>query len=143
MAEKKADLLNSLYKNASMGTSSIRTVLPNVKNPQLRRELKTQLETYQDSCRQLHHQIHSVNEKSGILERLTQTYADAGIVVSTLLDSSSSHIAEMMIQGTNMGIVEITKSLNSDSSTTPELKTQAENMLKNQQAYIDKLKYYL
>ena len=143
MPDQELKLLNSLYKNASMGTSTIKTILPKVKNPQLCQELETQLDNYQESCRSLQEHLAPEDIKSDVIKKLTQTYTDTSVMLSTMMDSSASHIAEMMIQGTNMGVIEITKALNSDKNAPSSLKSQAESMLKKEQRYIDKLKYYL
>lgn len=143
MTNEDLDLLNSLYKNATMATSSINTILPKVESPKLKSELQAQLNNYSTECQDLRSKIYAANDEPDKINLLTKTYADAGILMSTMMNSSPSHIAEMMIQGTNMGVIEISKALNSDKNILPELKMQAETMLRKEQQYIDKLKAYL
>ena len=143
MQNQDLELLNSLYKNASMGTTSINTILPKVEDPQLKGELQAQLNNYSTECQDLKQKIQMQNEEPKEIGNLSKFYADAGIMMSTMMNSAPSHIAEMMIQGTNMGVIEITKNLNADKNITPEIKSQAEDMLKKEQQYIDKLKAYL
>ena len=141
--KNEKDLLTSLYKNASMGTSSIAAILPRVQNPQLCQELEAQLDRYQESCRTLRQKLPKDKNFTGLHQKTSEFYAKSSIRLSTLLDSSSSHVAELMIQGTNMGVIEISKALNTDKDAPPKLKEDAAAMLKREQQYIDKLKYYL
>ena len=65
------------------------------------------------------------------------------IQMNTLLDSSEQHIAEMMINGTTMGIIDITKKLNELEQPKAKEKEIAEEFIENSQAYIDMWKNYL
>ena len=65
------------------------------------------------------------------------------IQMNTLLDSSEQHIAEMMINGTTMGIIDMTKKLNELEQPTAKEKEIAEEFIENSQAYIDMWKTYL
>ena len=63
--------------------------------------------------------------------------------MNTLLDSSEQHIAEMMINGTTMGIIDMTKKLNELEQPKAKEKEIAEEFIENSQAYIDMWKNYL
>ena len=69
--------------------------------------------------------------------------SDIGLAVSCAADSSTSNIAKMLIQGTNMGIIRLNKSLNAADDVSESARNEAVDMLKAEQAYIDKLKPYL
>jgi hypothetical protein len=49
---------------------------------------------------------------------LTRVSARIGMAFSTLMDSTTGHIAEMMIEGSNMGITDMTRLLNTYQGTT-------------------------
>ena len=65
------------------------------------------------------------------------------IQINTLRDSSEQHIAEMMINGTTMGIIDINKKLNELEQPKAKEKDIAEEFIENSQAYIDMWKNYL
>ena len=48
---------------------------------------------------------------------LTRVSARIGMAFSTLMDSTTSHIAEMMIEGSNMGITDMTRLINTYAGT--------------------------
>ncbi len=143
MANQNTELLNELYKASSMGTSSINKILPKVKNPKLKKDLKAQLDTYHDSCQRLRSQIYQNNSEPQDINAVAKIMADMGITFNTAVDTSPTKIAELMINGTNMGIIAVQKALNSCPNADDNLKKQTQDMLSAEQKYIDILKNYL
>ena len=68
---------------------------------------------------------------------MEQTMLWGSIQMNTLLDSSEQHIAEMMINGTTMGIMDVAKKLNELEQPKAKEKEIAEEFIENSQAYID------
>ena len=69
------------------------------------------------------------------------TYVMANLEL--LKDDSSSNIAKMMIDGSNKGIIEITKNLNSYTNMNSRIIKLAKKLLATEQHNIDELKIYL
>ena len=65
-----------------------------------------------------------------------------GIEMKTLLDNSNSKIAELLLQGTNMGIIEGRKLLN-NKNTDKEVEKLVSEYVKNQEEAVEKLKQFL
>ncbi len=65
------------------------------------------------------------------------------VQMNTLMDSSPTHIAEMMINGTTMGIVDMTKKLNQLDEADAGAKKLAEEFIRGQQKSIEVLKQHL
>ena len=65
------------------------------------------------------------------------------IKMSTLKDNSRAHIAEMMTQGTVMGITALTRSIHENTEQDERVKELAEELLHLEQDYEKKLKAYL
>ena len=65
------------------------------------------------------------------------------IQISTMTDDSDSKIAEMLIKGTNMGIIEGVKLLNNNPETTTEIKNILTNFIQFQENNVERLKKYL
>ena len=63
--------------------------------------------------------------------------------MNTLADASSEHIAEILINGSNMGIVEMTKQMNRLPDADAGAKRLAEEFLRGEQRHIEELKSYL
>lgn len=137
------NVLNELYRNADMGASSIRQVISRTRNTPLKKELISQLSTYVGEKRDITNRLAPTGVKKKTVSPMTRAMADMGIAMSAAVDNSDSHIAEMMLRGTNMGVINITKVLNHSGNISHEVKSTADKMLENEQVYISKLKEYL
>lgn len=140
---KQSNLENSLYQNAAMGTYAIRQVLPKVSDGELKKELNKQLNMYHNESNAV---ASSMRGNSNVPQRLPvmkRVMSKAGIAFELARDNSSEHIAEMMIQGTNMGIIDINRALNGTKNLSPQAAKQAKEMLSREQQYIDSLKRFL
>jgi hypothetical protein len=65
------------------------------------------------------------------------------INMETLADKSPEHIAEMMIQGSTMGVIQITRKLKEYNEADEEIKYMGEHLLTLEQQNIDECKRYL
>lgn len=66
----------------------------------------------------------------------------SGIEMKTLMDNSTSKIAELLLQGTNMGIIEGKKLLN-NKDTDPKVSSVVEKYIAMQEKAVEKLKEFL
>ena len=65
------------------------------------------------------------------------------INMQLLTDKSTTHIAEMMIQGSNMGVIDAIKNLNDCEDAEQEIRNLMEKLQKFEEHNIDKLKEFL
>ena len=64
--------------------------------------------------------------------------------MNTAFDGTTSHVAEIMIKGTVMGITELTKILNESACVTDEkLKEYAKKLIALEEEYVENLKKFL
>lgn len=66
-----------------------------------------------------------------------------GVEMNTLTDKSNSKISEMMLQGTNMGIIEGVKLWNNNPDATEPVKNILKDFITFQENTVEKLKKYL
>ena len=108
---KNAELLNFIYQNSQMGVDTITQLLDIAQGEDFKERLGAQLKEY----RQIHDQSAQMLEANGFDEEgLTafekiRTYLM--INFQTLSDDSTSHIAEMLIVGSNMGVVDAIRNI--------------------------------
>ena len=103
------EFLGDLYKNVKMGADSIVNILPKVQDGELKQELTAQLNRYEEFAKEIGDMIYEggeVPKEEGMMAKLS---AKVGMAMNTMMDSTSSHIAQMMIEGATMGITENTK----------------------------------
>ena len=104
-------LLEELYKNAKMGAEALLSLLPKVADSNMRRDLTAQLDGYEGYAKQAEQYLCEQGKEAkdaGVWQKMT---AKVGIGVNTLMDSDTSHLAEMVIEGSNMNITSSVKLL--------------------------------
>ena len=143
--EKNTNLyvLNEVHKGAKMGMDSISTVSEKVSEPNFKDNLSFQYTQYGNI-------LDSVNEiykKYGEIPKddnpMTEVMAWTGIQMNTITDKSNSHIADMLIQGTTMGIIEGRKLLNQNPNVDQEVKQVLNTFVEMQENNVEKLKTFL
>lgn len=143
--EKNTNLyvLNEVHKGAKMGMDSISTISEKVSEPNLKDNLSFQYTQYGDI-------LDSVNEiykKYGDIPKdnnpMNEVMSWTGIQMNTLTDKSNSHIADMLIQGTTMGIIEGRKLLNQNPNIDEEVRQVLNTFVKMQENNVEKLKTFL
>ena len=143
-ASANLDFLHTVYKNAETGITSIDTILKHVTDEEMREVLLKQYDDYDKYCTKLAKHITAQGETPKKNNPFTKAQMWSSINFSALMDDSSSHIADMMIKGSNMGITALNKELNAHSG---ELDRDAEAMAKEllalEQNNIEQLKPYL
>ncbi|NBK97233.1 MAG: hypothetical protein EOM50_04340 [Erysipelotrichia bacterium] len=120
-------LLNFIYQNAQMGVETIQQLLDIVKEDDFRKYLKEKQEGYDqmlhDAKSKLHE--HGYDEQGLTTFEKIKTYFM--INIQTLNDDSTSHIAEMMMIGSTMGVINTIRSIrkyqNSDKHLLMMMKT--------------------
>lgn len=145
-AEQMSDqnqLFDALYQNAEMGASSIKRIFPKVQDTKLKNELRMQLSNYKEQSNKIINQMKAHNDKPKGVSQMTKIMSLTGITLNCAMNDSTEHIAEMLIQGTNMGVIKINKALNNTTTSNTKLVQEAKDALSKEQRYIDNLKSYL
>ena len=108
----EAYFMSEIYKNTKMGADAIINLLPHVRDDSLRSAMTRQLDGYEKYAARAAKHL----ECEGVCPKeenwFTRFSARIGMAFNTMLNDSSSHIAEMMVKGSNMGITDMTKLLN-------------------------------
>ena len=111
--ENEINVLDELNKGACMGQDAIHFILEKVKDKDLKNVLNNQYKKYQeitDRISKLYPEYSNENlRETSAMNKVMTWY---GIEIKTLMDDSTSKITELLLQGTNMGIIEGRKLLN-------------------------------
>ena len=102
--KKSVEVLSEIYRNAHLALQSISNILPAVENEEIKTELMRQHEEYERfsaKAAQLARDFDSELKEPNPMKKMMMW---GSIKISTLKDNSPSHIADMMLQGTVMGI---------------------------------------
>ena len=141
---KDLEMLSVIYQNAEMGKDTITHLIEITDSVAFRKRLEAQLIEYQgifDPADQAIQQQKKTVEGIGPFAKISSYMM---INFKTLADKSPSHIAEMMIQGSTMGIVDMTKKIKElQSEVSPEVLKLAEKLLKTEQSNVEEMKKFL
>ena len=136
-------ILNEINKGIKMGMDSISSIAEKVTDDQLKDDLQSEYNQYNTILNDVNAELGKYEEFLKELNPAQKMMGWFDIQMSTLTDDSDSKIAEMLIKGTNMGIIEGVKLLNNNPETTPEIKNILTNFIQFQENNVERLKKYL
>ena len=112
--EDDVNVLDELNKGTCMGRDAIKMILDKVNDEGLRKELEKEYNNYKELSDRIVELYPEYDEgephETNILNKAMTWY---GIEMKTSLDDTSSKLAELIMQGVNMGIIEGRRLLNS------------------------------
>ncbi len=136
-------ILNEINKGIKMGMDSISTIAEKVTDDQLKDDLQSEYNQYNEILNDVNAELGKYEEFPKELNPAQKMMGWFDVQISTMTDDSDSKIAEMLIKGTNMGIIEGVKLLNNNPETTPEIKNILTNFIQFQENNVERLKKYL
>ncbi len=141
--KNEINVLDELNKGACMGKDAIHFILDKVKDDDLKEELNRQYSKYKEISDKIKKLYPEYNEgKPHETSAMNKVMTWYGIEMKTFTDESTSKIAELLLQGINMGIIEGRKLLN-HKQTDPEVEKIAKEYVDMQEDAVEKLKKFL
>ncbi|MGI5911063.1 MAG: hypothetical protein ACOX6E_00580 [Syntrophomonadaceae bacterium] len=138
-----AELLNFIYQNSQMGVETIGKLLEIIESEEFKKQLESQFNEYKE----IHISARSMLNEHGYDEKGIGTFAKIRtylmLNLETLTDKTTSHIAEMLIIGSNMGVINALKNLKKYQDAEPDIKSLMERLLRFEEHSIEKLKLFL
>ncbi len=136
-------VLNELNKGIKMGMDSISNVSEKVQDDRLKQDLKYQYDEYNKILNEVNDELTHYDDFPKEINLVQKAMGWMGVEMNTIMDKSNSKIAELMIQGTNMGIIEGVKLLNQNPEADTEVKDVLNKFIKFQENTVEQLKKYL
>lgn len=136
-------LLESACKNAEMGISGIDSLLGKTEDNAFREALLNQRREYDELFCTAQEQIlrHGGTPKGAGL--LKKHMVGISARAKTALDDSTEKMADMMIQGSKLGIEEMTRRLSDYSGTDESVRSVAETLISTEQSNIREMEKHL
>ena len=136
-------ILNELNKGIKMGMDSISNVSEKVQDDRFKQDLKYQYDEYNKILNEVNDELTNYDDFPKEINPMQKAMSWMGVEMNTMMDKSNSKIAELMIQGTNMGIIEGVKLLNQNPDADDEVKNVLNKFIKFQENTVEQLKKYL
>ena len=142
-SENQINVLDEISKGACMGMDAVHFILDKVEDDGLKKELENQYEKY----KQIRERVEEIYPKYSDKEphetnAINKAMTWYGIEMKTLTDNSTSKIAELLLQGTNMGIIEGRKLLN-HKDVEESIHSLVQEYVDMQEDAVEKLKTFL
>lgn len=136
-------ILNTINKGLKMGMDSISTISEKVGDNNFKDDLIYQYNKYNDILNRVNAELQNFNDLPSELPPMQKAMGYMEIQMETINDKSNSHIAEMLIKGTNMGIIEGVKLKNQNPDANETTQKILDDFIQFQENTVEKLKKYL
>jgi hypothetical protein len=141
--QNTAEILSEIYRGAKMGVETINSMLNKVNDNKIYDELKYQLRSYDEIANEAYGELVKRNQEPKDISTVNKLSAKMSVGINTMISNTPSHIADMLIKGSTMGVTEMTKSLNSYKDADPDIQALADRFIKLEQDNIDRLMKFL
>ena len=136
-------LLNHIYQTAEMGQEGIQSVLKYAGEPKLVSALNSQLAEYEKLQNAAGSLLHARGEPPKGLGPVTKASSEVMSTVKAMADRSPANIAEMMIQGSTMGVTKSLRTIRDCELRDDGVRKLADKLVKTEQANIEEMKQFL
>lgn len=117
-SKQTALLLQAVYKNVKMGSDSILNLMPKVQDHRLKSDMTVQLSVYEAFASRAAKLLAEEGVKPEEEGAVTKLSAKMSAMMNTMRDSTSSHLAEMLVEGGTMGVNDMLKQIREAENTT-------------------------
>lgn len=143
MKKDDQEILKEVQKNSGMAINAIDTISEKVHNDELLQELSRERLLYsmiQNKATDKLQSEHSEGYHSSVIEDMM---LKGGIQINTFTNCSTSKIAELMIQGSNRGLMSMWKSMNHHQNSGNTSLEVAKELMAFEEKSINRLKEFL
>ena len=144
MEDINKKVLDEVNKGTTMGMDAISYVSAKVGDARFQKVLDTEYGKYKKINPRVDeiYSQYSANDPqtTNVMNKMMTWY---GINMKTMTDQSNSKISELLLQGTNMGIIEGRRLLNNNPSIDIEVKNILNDFVTMQEDSVETLKKYL
>ena len=145
MENQNLNILDEVNKGATMGMDAITYVSEKVKDDTKFKEvLDVEYNKYKDISRRVNNLYSNYSDKEPHeTSTMTKMMTWYGIQMKTFNDDTTSKLSELLMQGTNMGIIEGRRLLNQNENAAPDVKSILDEFVTMQEDSVETLKKYL
>lgn len=144
MENQNLNILDEVNKGATMGINAISYIFPKVQDSDFKKVLNVEKNKYEKISERVNDLYANYSQKdpheTNTMEKIMTWY---GIQMNTIKDNSTSKLSELLMQGTNMGIIEGRRLINHNSNVGQDVKNILNDFVVMQEDSVETLKKYL
>ena len=137
------EMLNCILQNAEMGCQGIAGVRRRIKHKAVDSVLCTQLVRYGKIYSAANSMLKSRGVEARRISPVAKTLTGLAAQRDLRRDASSSHIAEMMIKGSTMGVNKMVRHLRNYDRANPNITLLAKKMIDTEEEHIRELRAFI
>lgn len=139
----EVDLLSHVYQTAEMGRDGIFTVLKRADDPALLKALNRQAGEYRDIQNTAERMLRARGVQPDGVGLMARVSFEMMGTMKVMADHSPSKVAEMMIQGSTMGVTKSLRTIRACRVKDGSVSDLADKLLRTEQANIEEMKGFL
>ena len=144
MENQNLNILDEVNKGATMGMDAINYVSDKVNDETFKQVLDGEYNKYRDISARVNNLYANYSSKDPHeTSTMTKMMTWYGIQMKTMTDHTTSKLSELLMQGTNMGIIEGRRLLNQNNDIAPDVKSILNDFVTMQEDSVETLKKYL
>lgn len=136
-------LLNHIYQTAEMGREGIQSVLKYAGEPKLVSALNSQMDEYEQLQNAAGAMLQARGEPPKGIGPMAKVSSEVMSTMKAMTDRSASNIAEMMIQGSTMGVTKSLRTIRDCDLRDNGVRRLADQLLETERANIEQMKRFL
>lgn len=140
---ENTEILNEIHKGAKMGMESIGTITEKVEDLNFKKVLTAQYNEYKKIYDNSELLISKNHGKPEDIPPMQNMMTWMGIQMNTLTNTSNNKLADLMIQGINMGIIKGNEILNHEKNMPQEIHQLVDDYVALQERNLDEMKKWL
>ena len=137
------ELADRVYENVRMASYAIDCIIEKIHNKELAELLRKQNKFYLNTVVNLENFAKNYNFELKDINPMLKGMSFVSIKTKTLMNNDSPKLAEMLIQGTTMGITDTLKAVDEFPSKNQELTSLAKSVVSHEEEFVDSLKTFL
>lgn len=137
------ELLNFIFQNSQMGVDTIKQLLGIVEDENFKKHLQTQFDEYKQINLAAQKALNKNGQDEKGISTLDKIKTYFMINMQTITDKTPSHISEMLIIGSNMGIIDGIKKLKKYKDAEQDIIKLMEKLLRFEEDNVQQLKQFL
>lgn len=144
MKNEDLNILDEINKGATMGMDAIAFVSDKVDDQQFKGVISGEYDKYKEISERVNDLYSDYSDKKPHeTNQFNKAMTWYGIQMKTMSDSSTSKLSELLMQGTNMGIIEGRRLINQNPDAASNVKSILHEFVTMQEDSVETLKKYL
>lgn len=144
MENQNLNILDEVNKGATMGMDAISFISEKVEDSEFKQVLDTEYNKYEEISNRVNNLYNNYsNKEPHETNAMNKAMTWYGIQMKTMTDDTTSKLSELLMQGTNMGIIEGRRLLNQNPNVDHDVKNILNDFVVMQEDSVETLKKYL